>query len=293
MDIFRAFDWYYLSIALDIFVVYYLIYRVLLLLRGTRAAQMLLGLGIIVLVYLASRYLNLVTLNWILGNFLGSVILVIVVLFQDDLRRALIKVGLGPGVGLSLAEAQERTIHEVVRAVTQLASRRLGALIVLSRDVGLDDYSENAVQLDARVSYQLLVSIFLPSSPLHDGAVIIRNGHILCAGAVLPLTFNPSVNPSLGTRHRAAIGLSDRTDALVIVVSEESGSISLVREGRMTRDLNEKTLTAALIRLSTLRARRRGKYVEFSLSLLERLGLVERRSREMSLKNDTPQGESQ
>lgn len=250
-------DWTSISGVLDVFLVFLLIYRTLLLVRGTRAEPMLLGLGIVVLVYIASRVLHLATLNWILGNFLGSVILVIVVLFQDDLRRALIKVGLVPGFGSDAPKALELSIREVSRAVGELASRKIGALIVIRRDVGLEDYVEPAVKLDAVVSHQLLNSIFQTSSPLHDGAVIIESDRIAAAGAVLPLSFSPNVGSSFGTRHRAAIGLSERTDALVVVVSEETGGISLIREGRISRDLNEKTLFNALHRLTVLRQQRR------------------------------------
>ena len=250
-------DWTSISGVLDVFLVFLLIYRTLLLVRGTRAEPMLLGLGIVVLVYIASRVLHLATLNWILGNFLGSVILVIVVLFQDDLRRALIKVGLVPGFGSDAPKALELSIREVSRAVGELSSRKIGALIVVRRDVGLEDYVEPAVKLDAVVSHQLLNSIFQSASPLHDGAVIIEGDRIAAAGAVLPLSFSSDVSSSFGTRHRAAIGLSERTDALVVVVSEETGGISLIREGRISRDLNEKTLFNALHRLTVLRQQRR------------------------------------
>lgn len=251
-------DWWPLITgALDVILVYVLIYRLLLLVRGTRAERMLLGLGIVVLVYMASRALNLATLNWILGNFLGSVILVIVVLFQDDFRRALTKVGLIPGFGGDVPKALENSIKEISHAAGQLASRRIGALMVITRDIGLEDYSETAVSIDAVVSHQLLVSIFLPTSPLHDGAVVIEGDRIVAAGAVLPLTFNPGIGANLGTRHRAALGLSERTDAVMVVVSEETGTISIVREGRMTRDLNEKTLYNALHRLTVFRHQRK------------------------------------
>jgi diadenylate cyclase len=262
-------NWSVISGILDVVLVYFLIYRTLLMVRGTRAEPMLLGLAIIVLVYVVSRELNLSTLNWILGNFLGSVILVIVVLFQDDLRRALTKVGLFPGFNTGAPEALELSIKEIAKAAGELASRRIGGLIVIRRDVGLEEYTENAVKIDAEATHQLLTSIFLPASPLHDGAVVIEGRKILVAGAVLPLTFNPSVSNSYGTRHRAAIGLSERTDALVVVISEETGGITLVREGKAVRDLDERSLYNALHRLTvfkqqrqrrgTMRILRRGK----------------------------------
>ena len=249
--------WPWLSRITDITLVYFLIYRMLLLVRGTRAERMLLGLGIVVFVFFISRILNLTTLNWILGNFLGSVILVIVVLFQDDLRRVLTKVGLIPGFGSDhAAESQSEVVAQIVQAAEELSSRRIGALIVVERDVGLEEYTEHAIQIDAKISHQLLVSIFLPSSPLHDGAVVLRKDRIIVGGAVLPLTFNPNISGALGTRHRAAIGLSERTDAAVVVVSEENGIISLIKEGQINRNLDSSSLGATL---GTLLTNRRGK----------------------------------
>ncbi len=250
-------DWGYLSWLIDILLVFLLIYRTLLLVRGTRAEPMLLGLGIIVLVYIASGKLHLATLNWILGNFLGSVILVIVVLFQEEIRRALIKVGLISGFAGDAPKALETSIKEISQAAAELATRRIGGLIVVRRDVGLEDYIESAVKIDGLVGHQLLVALFLPTSPLHDGAVIIEGDRVVAAGAVLPLTFSPNVSKSYGTRHRAAIGLSERSDALIVVVSEETGTISLIREGRISRDLDEKGLYSALHRLTVSRQQRR------------------------------------
>lgn len=254
-----------LSIILDVAVVSWLIYRALLMVRGTRAEPMIIGIGIVILVYLASRLFQLATLNWILGNFLGSAILVVVVLFQEDLRRALIKVGLVPGFNTEVPERIEGTLREIARAAQELSNRRIGALIVLRRDVGLEDYLESAVRLDAQVSYQLLISLFLPTSPLHDGAAIIEGDRVLVAGAVLPLSFSRNVNLTLGTRHRAALGLTERTDALVVVVSEETGTITLVREGKLVRDLDETTLTSALLRHTVRREQRRRRGWRFLL----------------------------
>lgn len=255
-----AIDWWkWLTVALDVLLVYFLVYRLLMLVRGTRAERMLLGLGVVVLVYIFSWKLELATLNWILGNFLGSVILVVVVLFQDDLRRALTNVGLIPGLGSELPSSYEVTLQEICRAAGELSSRRIGGLIVLRREVGLEEYTEHAIEIDAKVSHQLLVSIFLPTSPIHDGAVVIDHDRIVVAGAVLPLSFNPSISSSYGTRHRAAMGLAERTDALLVVVSEETGVISLIREGRITKELDEKSLFSALYRLTIYRYQRREK----------------------------------
>lgn len=247
------FDWSYLSALLDVLLVCVLIYRILLLVRGTRAEPMLMGLGIIVLVYIVSRQLHLATLSWLLGNFLGSAILVVLVLFQDDLRRALIKVGLVPGFASDAPKAWELSLREIAQAAQELSARRIGGLIVLRREIGLEDYAEPAVKIDAVVSHQLLISIFLPTSPLHDGAVIVEGNRLIAAGAVLPLSSTSGLSRSYGTRHRAAIGLSERSDALIVVISEETGAISLIREGRISKDLDEKSLFNALHRLMFFR----------------------------------------
>ncbi|MGH7856486.1 MAG: diadenylate cyclase CdaA [Candidatus Binatia bacterium] len=232
--------------AVDIGIIAFVSYQVINLIRGTRAAQMLMGLMIVFATYLASQYFELHTLNWVLDNFLASMILVIVVIFQNDIRRALTQVGAGRSlVGVDRV-AHGQAVEEIVRAVVLLASKRIGALLVIERDVGLNEYIEVGTRLDARVSRELIHSIFLTSSPIHDGAVILQGGRITAAGCFLPLTANPNVSKTLGTRHRAAIGLTEETDAVVVVVSEEEGKISLVREGRITRDLDVGTLRSTL-----------------------------------------------
>lgn len=262
--------WWALTNILDLFLVAWLIYRGMLLVKGTRAQPMLTGLIIIGFIYVFSRYLDLVTLNWILGNFLGSVILVIVVLFQEDFRRALINVGLLRGFNNDVPLVMEEAIKEIATASAELSEKRIGALIVIARDVGLHDYVEHAVGIDATVSHQLIEAIFQHVSPIHDGAIIIQDARLTCAGAVLPLTFNPTISKRYGTRHRAAIGLSERTDAIVVVVSEETGAISMIREGKIIKDLNEKTLINALNRLIIVRQSRRKKLLSRSIINTER-----------------------
>ncbi|HVM96738.1 MAG TPA: diadenylate cyclase CdaA [Candidatus Acidoferrales bacterium] len=234
--------------AIDILVIAYVIYRIIDLIRGTRAVQMLIGLSVVFLAFLSSQYFELYTLNWILDNFLSSILLVIVVIFQDDIRRALTQVGTRPFFGGEKGIQQE-DLEEIVRAAVALASKRIGALIVLQRDVGLNQYIEVGTQLDARVSKELMTSIFQTTSPIHDGALIIHHGRIIAAGCFLPLTTNPHVSKTLGTRHRAAIGLTEETDAIVVVISEEEGAISMVREGRITRDVDAGTLRTTLQKL--------------------------------------------
>jgi diadenylate cyclase len=234
--------------AIDIAIIAFVIYRIIDLIRGTRAVQMLIGLMVVFLTFLSSRYFDLYTLNWILDNFLSSILLVIVVIFQDDIRRALTQFGTRPFFG-SEPGIQGQDLEEIVRAAVALASKRIGALIALQREVGLNEFVEVGTRLDARVSKELIISIFIPPAPIHDGAVIIHKGRIIAAGCFLPLTTNPHVSKTLGTRHRAAIGLTEETDAIVIVISEEEGAISMVREGRITRDVDAGTLRSTLQRL--------------------------------------------
>jgi len=241
-------------VVFDVLLVSYLVYRGLLFIRGTRAAPMLWGLLLIVLLYFLARWADLVTLSWILNNFLSSIILVVVVIFQDEIRRGLTKVGLQPFFRRTGKPFYDKSVEDLTLVCSKLSEERLGALLVLQRDVGLEEFLEDAVSLDAELNRKLLFSLFLKDSPLHDGAVVIEGNRIKAAGCVLPLSFNPDLDPSLGTRHRAALGLSERCDALVIVVSEENGSISLARDGRLVRNLDASTLRDSLHRLLSSRS---------------------------------------
>jgi diadenylate cyclase len=242
------FNYSLLRNAADIVIVAFLIYRGLLVVKGTRGAPMLGGLTFVVLLYFIATNLGLLTLAWILGKFLSSIILVIVVIFQDEIRRALTKVGLQPLFHRPAKALYERSIEDITLACSKLSKARLGALIVVQREVGLDDLVEDAVLLDAVLNRKLLFSLFVKESPLHDGAVLIEGDRIRAAGCVLPLSYNPDLDPNLGTRHRAALGLSERSDALVIVVSEENSSISIAREGRLVRNLDPSLLRDSLHR---------------------------------------------
>ena len=235
--------------VVDISIIAFIAYHIINLVRGTRTAQMLIGFLIMLGTYLGSQYFELHTLNWLLSNFLASIILVIVVIFQNDIRRALTQVGAGRSFSAQERVAQGQILEEIVRSAVLLASKRIGALVVFERDVTLNEYIEVGTRLEARPSRELLQSVFLPSSPIHDGAVIIQQGRITAAGCFLPLTVNPNVSKTLGTRHRAAIGLTEETDAVVVVVSEEEGKISLVREGKIIRDLDAGTLRNTLQQL--------------------------------------------
>ena len=219
--------------AVDILVVASGIYWLLLLIRGTRAVQMLVGLFILIGGLVGSQYFQLYTLQWVLDKFLGSLVIVIIVIFQNDIRRALTKVGRGifyPQLG---RWEETQILEDIVRAATSCATKRIGALIVLERETNLENFVEMGEPLDAKVSKNLLVSIFMPGAPMHDGAVILQRGRILAARCILPLTLNPEVDREIGTRHRAALGLTEETDAVVIVVSEQTGQITLVEGGQM------------------------------------------------------------
>jgi diadenylate cyclase len=244
IDVFRSIQ---LKDLIDILVVAFLIYKILLLLQGTKALQMLAGLAVIILLYFFSGILELLTLNWILDTFMSSLLILIIIVFQDDIRKALAKIGTVP-----IARIQTEYsfgIEEVVKAVSKLAEKKVGALIVFEREISLKDYLEGAVLIDAKVSEELLISIFNPKSPLHDGAVIISGGKIVAAGVVLPLSTNPDIAKDLGTRHRAGIGITEVSDAVAVIVSEERGEISLAVGGKISRDITPATLRKMLSQL--------------------------------------------
>lgn len=234
--------------GLDIGIIAFLVYRVLHMIRGTRAMQMIVGLAVIVLAYVASRALGLFTLNWALDNFLSSIILVIVVIFQSDIRRALTQVGTAPlfGGAERMVQRREDVIEEVAQAAVALAERKVGGLIVLQREVGLNEYMEIGTRLDARVSRELLESVFLPHSPIHDGALVIQRGRVTAVRCLLPLSTNPRLRKTWGTRHRAAIGVTEETDAVAIVISEQEGTVALVLGGNVTENVDGVRLRNAL-----------------------------------------------
>lgn len=241
--------------VLDVLIVTILIYQLLMLIRGTRAVQLVTGLGVLVAAYAVSRFLGLYTLQYILG-YLGLVIpIALLVLFQPELRRMLEQLGRG-GVlvtgfaphGLGREEAI-RLVNDVARASRILALRKIGALIVLERRTGLADFIETGIKVDAIVTVQLLINLFFPNSPLHDGAVIIRGNRVMAAGCLLPLSENMAISRTLGTRHRAGLGITEQTDAVAIIISEEAGTITLARDGVLVRGLSEEELKAALLGL--------------------------------------------
>jgi len=231
--------------TVDILLVAAGIYWLLLLIRGTRAIQILVGLIVLIALSLASELFQLAALGMILERFLGSAVLIIVILFQNDIRRALARVGRGFFPSFS-AEQELQIVEEVVRAAGALSQRRHGGLIVLERESNLGDLIEAGVPVDAQLSKELLMSIFQPSSPMHDGAVVIQEGRVSSAGCILPLTLRTDLPEGLGTRHRAAVGITEETDALVVVVSEETAKISVVLGGEMLRGLDAPRLRVVL-----------------------------------------------
>lgn len=231
--------------TLDILLVTGGIYWLLLLIRGTRAIQILVGLIVLIALTLLSQLLELAALGLILERLLEPAVVIIVILFQNDIRRALARVG--RGIFPSFSNAQEiQVVEEIVRAAGSLSQRRHGALIVLERESNLGDLIEAGVPVDAALSKELLASIFHPSSPMHDGAVVIQEGRVASAGCILPLTLRTDLPEGLGTRHRAAVGITEETDALVVVVSEETASISVVLGGEMLRGLDAPRLRVVL-----------------------------------------------
>src|SRR5438067_6106731 len=231
----------------DILVVSILIYEVLKLIRGTRAVQMALGGAFLVALFYGSRWGHLETVNWLIRNLFGYVVLGVIVLFQSDIRRALAHLGRGPFFRyFAKPESAEESIEELVVAAGMLASQRIGAIIAIERQIGLRNYIEGGIPLDAVLTYDLIVSIFQPSSPLHDGAVIVQDDRVAAAACFLPLTVNPKLSKELGSRHRAAIGLTEENDSVAIVVSEETGSISIVADGDIQRGLDADSLRARL-----------------------------------------------
>ena len=229
----------------DVLLVSVILYQLLRLVRGTQAIQLIVGLVVLVMVGVAASALRLVLLGWLFVNAAPFIVIAIIVLFQPELRRILDQVGrighlssFGRPFSALSAQLTNRAISEAIRAAERLSARRTGALMAFEREVGLEDYAATGVRINGEVSSEFLQSIFFPNSPLHDGAVIMRGNQVLAAGCLLPLPEEGTVRERLGTRHRAAIGLSLASDALLLVVSEETGSISVVEEGKITRNLD-------------------------------------------------------
>jgi diadenylate cyclase len=244
--------------VIDITIVSIVVYEVLKLIRGTHAVQMAMGIAVLVGMFYVSRGLQLETLNWLIRNVVGYLVFAAIVLMQADIRRALGMVGRAPIFRLfrrfDRSKADEVTIEELVVAMKMLSQKKVGAIIVIERSVGLRNYIESGIPLDAMLTYDLLVAIFQEDSPLHDGAVIVQGQRIAAAACFLPLTINPRLSRELGSRHRAAIGVTEENDAIALVVSEETGVISLVKDGDIERKVEIEDLRGRLAKLITHRS---------------------------------------
>ncbi len=235
--------------VLDIVIVYLILLKLYQFFKGSRASQMLIGLAIILLMSFLARTFNLQSLSWIMSHLQTVWVIAFVIVFQPELRRILIYVGQSRFLRRFLSEAKSKTIEAVGAATQELIRRRWGGLFVLAREVGLKPIKERATTINAEVSSALLVSIFNPGSPLHDGAVLIQNDIIEAAGCILPLSENPDLDPQMGTRHRAALGISEESDAVVVVVSEETQKIAVAFQGIFYRNVDQDTLHALLNKL--------------------------------------------
>ncbi|WP_141504516.1 diadenylate cyclase CdaA [Paenibacillus luteus] len=266
-------DW--LKDIIDVGIVSYIIYKMILLVRGTRAVQLLKGIFILVAVWALSTWFNLYTLKWLMNQMFTFGIVSVLIIFQPELRRVLEQLGRGKLFARSYSldrDVVNEQIDGVIKAVRFMAERKIGALIVFERTTGLSELIESGIRMESRITSELLINIFTPNTPLHDGAVIIRSNQIMAAGCYLPLSENPFISKELGTRHRAAIGVSEVTDAISVTVSEETGQISLSLGGMIVRDINEESLISKLFDELTPKTNGRTKERATISSLWKRKG---------------------
>lgn len=246
LQLFELFKGFRLMDLLDIAIVAYVSYKAIQLIRGTRAVQLLKGLVVLVVSTKLSEWLGLYTINWILRNAMTVGVIALLIVFQPELRRVLEQLGRGKFFSTPLLGLGEKELNKIIdyiaNAAEELAKDKIGALMVLEKQTGLNEYIETGVKISGDVSTELLINIFIPNTPLHDGAIVIRSDKIMAAGCYLPLTENPNLSKELGTRHRAALGITEETDAVAIIVSEETGVISVAKEGKLSRYLDVKTL---------------------------------------------------
>lgn len=263
MDIFQEWTWYTaIKEIVDISIVSYIIYKLIVMVRGTRAVQLLKGVVILVAVFAISYIFELHTLQWLMNQMFTWSVVAVIIIFQPELRRALEQLGRGKIFTIGTTDedhAVNERIQQIISALHVLAARRIGALIVFERETGLSEYIESGIRLESAISTELLVNIFIPNTPLHDGAVIVRGGQIMAAGCYLPLSENPFISKELGTRHRAAIGMSEVSDAITLIVSEETGQISLAMHGQMVRDIREESLISKLHEELNPKLKKKGK----------------------------------
>ena len=248
----------YWKVILEIIVLWYVIYMILLFIKGTHTEQLLKGLVIIGIIFIATQQLRLDAINWVLERLVPISVIALLIIFQPELRRALARLG-----QFGIHQEDIEVIEEVSKVAASLSKKKIGALIAIEREVGLKTYIESGVPIDCKVVPEVIASIFMPQAPLHDGAIIIQNGRISAAGCLLPLTQEDTAIPkSMGTRHRAAIGLTDETDAVCVIVSEETGAISIAVGGRLTSNLDEAGLAKVLKDIFYKPIKRKIRFVE-------------------------------
>lgn len=241
--------------GIDLLLVWLVVYRSLLLTKKSGAVQILSGMGVLAIAYFLSIWFELITFNWILELFFSNLFLIVVILFQAEIRRALAQIGSNPFLFGAASIQARHNIEEIAQGVIQMGQKGLGALVVIEREIVLDYFIESGTELDAIISAEILNSLFAQTSPLHDGAALIRGGRIFSAGNFLPLSKNSALDKNLGTRHRAAIGIAEQTDAVILVVSEENKSVSIVHGGHFVKDLDHATLRTELYDLLGVKIR--------------------------------------
>ena len=248
MELLRQIRW---QDIVDIIVMSIIVYRLLLMIKGTKAAHMLIGLGVLLVASFMSRYFELYTVDWLIQSFWSQIVIALIILFQPEIRRALAQMGETQFIHALTSAEELKSLDEIVKAAIALSNRKIGALIAIERETSLRDFVEIGTPLDGKVSRELLLSIFHPTSPIHDGAVVIKGNRIVAAGCFLPITMNTDVSKGLGTRHRSGIGLSEETDAVVIIVSEETGTVSMAMNGKLESPLDMGMLRDILTDLFT------------------------------------------
>ncbi len=225
---------------IEMAVLWFIIYKLLVFIKGTRAVQVLRGIVIIVIIFFLTQKLGFDVINWIFKQLFALSVIVFFIVFQPELRSGLARIGREKVFGSIITE--ERVIEEIAKSASMLSKKKIGAILAIQREVNLEPYTESGVAIDSNITSELLNTIFMPNTPLHDGGVIVHGDRIIAAGCLFPLTQNPDVSKLLGTRHRAAIGLTEETDAVCVVVSEETGAVSIANAGKLTRDLDRERL---------------------------------------------------
>ncbi|GBE05301.1 MAG TPA: TIGR00159 family protein [Nitrospirae bacterium] len=256
MEILKHLRW---QDVLDILLIAIILYRLLLIIKGTKAVRILIGLIVLLVAFLFSGYIGLYTMDWLIQSLWAQIVLAIVILFQPEIRRALAQMGEARFFPSFTSAEELKSLEEIVKASVALSNRKIGALIVIERNTSLKDFVEIGSPLDARVSRELILSIFHPTSPIHDGALVIRGNRIVAAGCFLPLTLSAVLSKAYGTRHRAGIGLSEETDAIVIIISEETGGIAAAVGGRLEQNFDMGTLRDFLADVFTASKKRKNE----------------------------------